>query len=176
MENSSAIFLPEYGPSYTGVSDNEETVAHEIAHQWFGDDVTEKEFSDLWLSEGFATYFSILYFEFRDGKDKKAELLSDTKQRYLKRSSNKFPVILKKYKDPMELLTTENYEKCALFLDALRNKVGDDNWFKGIRVYYDKFKHGNVSTSDFRNVMESVTGMDLNSFFQQWLNKPGLPE
>jgi aminopeptidase N len=176
MENSSAIFFPELSPSYTGVSNNEETVAHEIAHQWFGDDVTEKSFTDLWLSEGFATYFSILYFEFREGKNAKEDLLKKTKERYLRRSSGRFPVISKKYHDPMELLTTENYEKGALFLDALRNEVGDESWFKGIRAYYDKYKHQNVTTSDFRDIMESVSGKDLKSLFQKWLNKPGLPE
>jgi aminopeptidase N len=86
------------------------------------------------------------------------------------------PVILKKYNDPMELLTTENYEKGALFLDALRNKIGDKNWFRGIRIYYNKFRHKNVMTPDFRAVMESVSGKDLKPFFQKWLNNPGLPD
>lgn len=176
MENSSAIFLPEEGPSYTGKRNNDETLAHEIAHQWFGDDVTEKDFPELWLSEGFATYFSMLYFESREGENKMEALIKRAVQTYKKRSKGKVPVIYDRYESPVDLLSVENYQKGALFLHALRKYIGDDMWFAGIREYYNRFKHGNATTGDFREIMEQVSGRDLTPIFHRWLNRPGLPE
>ncbi len=176
MENSSAIFFPENSPTYTGSGDNEETVAHEIAHQWFGDDVTEKDFSQLWLSEGFATYFSMLYLGSRHGETRFNDLLQRAKRIYQHVSKGKIPVIYTGYKDPVELLSVENYQKGALFLDSLRHYIGDEAWYKGIRLYYHKFAHKNVTTDDFRKVMESTSHKGLAPMFHQWLDKPGLPE
>jgi aminopeptidase N len=176
MENSSAIFLPEMGASYTGRYNNEETVVHEIAHQWFGDDLTESDWSDLWLSEGFATYFSFLYFEDRDGEAAFHELIKNAKESYLKESPKTEPVVNENYKRLTDLLNSENYTKGALFLDALRNYIGNRAFFRGIKEYYNKFKHSNVTTTEFMNVMNGVSGKDLDSLFQRWLYAPGLPD
>ena len=176
MENSTAIFFPEKSPSYTGKSNNDETVAHEIAHQWFGDQVTEKEWSDLWLSEGFATYFSALYFESRCGKEALVKMLGQMKEEYIKYTKGNIPVVYKKYKDPVELLSVENYQKGALFLHALRLAVGDKAWFRGIREFYSKYSRGNTTTADFMEVMEQDSGIDLHRLFHQWLYRPGLPD
>ncbi len=175
MENSSAIFFPEDSPSYTGKRDNEETVAHEIAHQWFGDDVTEKNFSELWLSEGFATYFSILYMGSRYGEGKLNELIENEKSNYLKFSKGKIPVIYNGYKNPVELLSVENYNKGALFLNSLHHYIGDEAWCGGIRSYYRKYSHKNATTDDFRMEMERASHKKLVTMFNDWLRKPGLP-
>jgi aminopeptidase N len=176
MENSSAIFLPQNSPSFTGRRNNEATLAHEIAHQWFGDDITESDWSELWLSEGFATYFEMLYYEARDGEQRFEELIKRTKEGYLRQSRKISPVIDGNYAKITDLLNSENYDKGALFLHALRKHVGDEVWFKGIKEYYRQFAHANATTTDFKNVMTNVSGKELDSLFQKWLYEPGLPE
>jgi len=176
MENSSAVFLPENGPSYTGKYNNEETVAHEIAHQWFGDDLTESNWSEIWLSEGFATYFSFLYFESRNGETYYRDLIKQTKDNYVKWSRKSLPVVNENYSRLTDLLNIESYSKGALFLDAIRSFVGDELFFRGIKEYYKEFRHSNVTTGDFKSVMSKVSGRELDSLFRQWLYQPGLPD
>lgn len=175
MENSSAIFLGENSGVYRNKTDPEGLLAHEIAHQWFGDAVTESSWSELWLSEGFATYFSALYFESRDGKMKFDSILQQTRKTYLKTSDQKFPVIYNGYPHLNQLLNSENYQKGGLFLHALRIRVGDLAFFEGIRKYYNRYKDHNATTIDFRNQMERSSGQKLGVFFSKWLHQPGLP-
>ncbi len=176
MENSSAIFLPQTSSLEQNKSGNDEVLAHEIAHQWFGDDVTKSDWPELWLSEGFATYFSMLYFEHREGEDAFKQMLQRTRNDYLMHSSNTLPVITDHYLHLGDLLNVENYQKGALFLHELRTELGDDIFFNGIKEYYRKFEHSNVTTKDFENVMESVSNKNLDRLFQDWLYKPGLPK
>ncbi|MCL4547170.1 MAG: M1 family metallopeptidase [Bacteroidetes bacterium] len=173
MENSSAIFLPERSPSFTGRRNNDETVAHEIAHQWFGDDVSISNWSDLWLSEGFATYCSALYFESRDGEERFNQLLERIKEAYSRGHQDDATVVTDSYSNLEELLNVENYDKGALFLNALRKFIGDEFFFKGIKEYYKEFKHSNVSTDDFKKVMSSVSKKNLDPLFHKWLYEPG---
>lgn len=175
MENSSAIFLPEKGASYKRGRDNDMTVAHEILHQWFGDDVTESHWSDLWLSEGFATYFSACYEGSRHGKGAYQKIIDHMRTDYLANSPANVPVIDTTYHSLMELLNYENYTKGALFLDALRTQVGDANFFSGVREYYQTYRHGNATTADFEKMMEKASGQDLQPMFKRWLYTPGLP-
>ena len=175
MENSSAIFLMDKGSVFTGKSDPEELLAHEITHQWFGDAVTESSWSELWLSEGFATYFSALYFESRDGKTRFDSILNQIKQTYLKHSSRAYPVIYNGYPELNQLLNSENYQKAGLFLHALRLKVGDPAFFKSIGKYYSRFKNKNATTADFRSIVEAMSRQKLKPFFSLWLENPGLP-
>ncbi len=174
MENSSAIFFPENSRAFTDKGNDEETVAHEIAHQWFGDDVTESDWSELWLSEGFATYFQMLYYEKCEGTEKFNELVKNTRTNYLNHAGG-VPVINRHYKNLFSLLNAENYQKGALFLHALRKNIGDDAFFKGIKEYYQKFKHSNVTTGGFKGVMQDVSNKNLTVLFDEWLNNTGLP-
>jgi aminopeptidase N len=176
MENSSAIFLPQTAFAGMIKTDNDEILAHEIAHQWFGDDVTKSDWPELWLSEGFATYFSMLYFEFRDGKEKYNELIDSTRSAYLMYSSKTQPVITNHYLHLGDLLNVENYQKGALFLHTLRKTIGDEMFFKGIKEYYKRFEHSNTTTRDFEIVMEKVSSKNLDGLFERWLYQPGLPE
>ncbi len=173
MENSSAIFLPERSPSFTGRRNNDETVAHEIAHQWFGDDVSISNWPDLWLSEGFATYFSALYFESRDGEERFNQQLERIKGAYSRGHRVDATVVTDNYSKLEELLNVENYDKGALFLNALRKFIGDESFFKGIKEYYKEFRHSNVSTDDFKKVMSSVSKKNLDPLFNKWLYEPG---
>ncbi|OGU64136.1 MAG: hypothetical protein A2499_12485 [Stygiobacter sp. RIFOXYC12_FULL_38_8] len=175
MENSSAIFFTEKSPSFTGEKDNEETVAHEIAHQWFGDAVTMSDWSEVWLSEGFATYFTALYFEARDGKERFNKIMNEYMRSYRQSTNWKTPVIHQGYKKLSELLNVETYQKAAFFLHELRKKIGDKYFFNSVREYYKRFVHSNATTKDFKGIVESISGTKLDELFTNWLYYPGLP-
>lgn len=176
MENSSAIFLADQGAVYRRRSNPEGLLAHEIAHQWFGDAVTQSSWADLWLSESFATYFSALYFEARDGKNKFDSILDQTRSVYLRRSPKKAPVIYDGYPQLFQMMNAENYQKGALFLHALRQAIGEAAFFTTIRKYYALFKHRNASTADFQALAEAESRKGLDDLFTIWLRRPGLPE
>jgi aminopeptidase N len=174
MENSSAIFLSEN--SIRGTRQVEGTVSHEIAHQWFGDSVTERDWSELWLSEGFATYFGALFFEKADGVAAFRQRMQRMKPRifeYHQRTGR--PVIDTTLTDLMQLLNPNNYGKGAWVLHMLRGLLGDEQFFLGIRTYYERYRDGNATTQEFRLVMEEVSGRPLSWFFDQWLRRPGYP-
>lgn len=174
LENASTIFYSE--KSVTGKNTSETLIAHEIAHQWFGNAATEKEWNHLWLSEGFATYFALLYNEFTHGNAKRQkDMIEDRDKVIAFYKKQPAPVIDPSITEPMKLLNPYNYEKGSWFLHMLRLEVGDDNFWKGIRDYYKRFQYSNALTSDFQNVMEEASGKNLQSFFEQWLFKPGHP-
>ncbi|MDZ4708431.1 MAG: M1 family metallopeptidase [Saprospiraceae bacterium] len=176
MENSSVIFLNDGGRVFKAQSEPEELLAHEVAHQWFGDAVTLSDWSELWLSEGFATYFSALYFESREGKIRFDSIINQTKKEYLNQQPHLYPVIFNGYPRLFQLLNAENYQKGGLFLHALRLKIGDPAFFNSIRKYYSRFKNKNATSFDFRSVVESVSRQKLKPFFNRWLEHAGLPE
>jgi len=174
LENASAIFYFENSVGDKGI---EELMAHEIAHQWFGDAAGEDNFCDLWLSEGFATYMTNYYLENKYGPDTlKKRMRKDrvTVLNFERRS--KTPVVdTTKKNNLMALLNANSYQKGGWVLHMLRNKIGDNNFWKGIRAYYAKYNGGNAGTDDFRRVMEQASGDDLKPFFKQWLFTPGTP-
>lgn len=175
MENSSAIFYSEALFRESPVLD--EIAAHEIAHQWFGDSVTEFDWDHLWLSEGFATYFEALIDERLIGP----EALSEKMARHAEKiaayaPARDVPVVDPRQTDPSKKLTPLNYEKGAWILHMLRGMLGDEIFFKGIRRFYGTYEGGNVSSEEFQKVMESVSRTNLGSFFRQWLYQPGWPQ
>jgi aminopeptidase N len=175
MENSSAIF---YDEKLIGVKFDEELLAHEIAHQWFGDAATEKSWANLWLSEGFATYMTTCYLEHKYGPDtlKKREM-ADRRKVIRFESERLTPVIDSAVKDNyVQLLNANSYEKGGWVLHMLRRKLGDSLFWKGIRAYYAKEKGSNASTTDLRLAMEQVSGQNLELFFKQWLYTSGHPQ
>ena len=157
-------------------SDN--LVSHELAHQWFGDLLTCKDWSHAWLNEGFATYFAALWREQDQGVDDyqyymyipTMDVLVDELDRYHR------AIVNKSYWDADELFDAHTYEKGAWVLNGLRGLLGDDLFFKGIKNYVAKYKNSDVETSDFRKELENASGKDLESFFDQWLYSPGFPE
>jgi aminopeptidase N len=155
----------------------ESVVAHEIAHQWFGDSVTESTWADLWLSEGFATYFAGLFIERYEGQDAFRDYMRDAAQRYLnfeKRAN--FPIHDTETKDLMGLLNPNNYEKGSWVLHMLRKRLGDEVFFRALRDYYDKHHEANASTEDLRNALEKSSGKDLKDFFARWVFGSGHPQ
>jgi aminopeptidase N len=174
MENASTIFFDE--GAYDGSGGLEGTVAHEIAHQWFGDSVTESDWHHLWLSEGFATYFGALFFERADGRDKFLRIMLKEKERYMgDAASVARPVHDPEVKDLFKLLNRNNYQKGAWVLHMLRRVVGDEKFFAGVADYYRTYRDSNALTEDFRRVMELRAGRPLEWFFRQWIYEPGFP-
>ena len=155
MENAGAIFYSEN--SVTGKRKSESLLAHEIAHQWFGDSATEKEWAHLWLSEGFATYFTNLYLEHKYGRNKMNERLINERNKIIRfYERQQTPVIDEDQENYMKLLNANSYEKGGWFLHMLRMKIGDDLFWKSIRSYYQEYKYDNALTSDFKRVVEDI--------------------
>jgi aminopeptidase N len=174
LENANTIFYSESSVSGTGRS--ESLIAHEIAHQWFGNHATEKTFAHLWLSEGFATYMTILYFESFYGKDSATAMLVEDRREVIahaKRSDR--PVVDSLETDYMSLLNANSYEKGSFVLHMLRNELGDQNFKTAIRKYYSTYAGSVAGTEDLRKIFEEVSGKDLSLFFKQWLYTPGIP-
>ncbi len=174
MENASCIFYRE--GSVTGRRENESLFAHEIAHQWFGDAVTEGNWNHIWLSEGFATYFTDLYLEYTYGTERFLESLQDERSQVIRYSYKRLaPVVDSTPEVSRELLSPNSYEKGAWVLHMLRRELGDSLFRKSIRSYYRNYRHGNALTEDFTRTVREVSGRDLDPFFYQWLFEPGHP-
>ena len=174
MENASCIFYAE--SSVTGDRSNEDLYAHEIAHQWFGDMASEKSFAHLWLSEGFATYFTDLYFEHKYGREAFLKRLKKERDEAIAFAKTSTHAVVDSTTDLMSLLNANSYQKGAWVLHMLRGEVGDTLFHKIIQTYYNQYKGGNADTRDFEAVAERVSGKELRWFFDQWLYRPGIPK
>jgi aminopeptidase N len=176
MENAGAIFYADRlfrTPAGVGVG----LIAHETAHQWFGDAVTEREWGHLWLSEGFATYFAALYTEHAFGDSTfRAEMARIRGQVTGAAIVAQRPVIDTAQTDLMQLLNANSYQKGGFVLHMLRREVGDSAFFAGVRAYYANGTHGTAVTTDLRREVERAAGRDLGWFFDQWLRRPGFAE
>ncbi len=174
MENAGCIFYDEN--AINGKRTCETLLVHEIAHQWFGNSATEKEWEDIWLSEGFATYFTNLYIEEVKGEDAFRFQLQQDRSKVIQFKKNyNHPIVDTSYTDLMDLLNPNSYQKGAWVVHMLRRKLGDELFKNGVMAYYRKYRLSNASTNDFKNVMEEVSGLDLNQFFKQWLYSSGHP-
>lgn len=185
MENSSAIvftnnlFDPRGNEKMStrfGIPTRiENLVAHEIAHQWFGDSVTEATWSDLWLSEGFATYFAGLFIEKHESEAAFREYMHDAAQRYFAYEKQRNAPIYDDSSELTKLLNENNYEKGAWVLHMLRRRLGDEAFFRGLRSYYNKHREANATTDDLRDALEKASGKDLREFFRRWIYGAGHP-
>jgi aminopeptidase N len=152
-------------------------VAHEIAHQWFGDSVTQSTWSDLWLSEGFATYFAALFIRHTDGEDAFKSYMARARETYLgNANSTRTPLHDTETEDLMRLLNPNNYQKGAWILHMLRAELGDTHFFGGIKLYYQQHKNDTATSEDLRRALEKVSGRDLKQFFSSWVYGSGHPQ
>lgn len=151
-------------------------VIHEIAHQWFGNSVTEYDWDDIWLSEGFATYFTLLFIEHQYGRDEFLAGLRSSKTRVdnFQMKNPDYTIVHDNLKDMGKVTTGQTYQKGSWTLHMLRGVVGTDTFWKGIQNYYARYKDSNATTADFQREMEEASGMDLSTFFEQWLYKGGM--
>ena len=175
MEAASAIL---YGDDAVVGDRNERwrnVIIHEVAHQWFGNALTEYDWDDVWLSEGFATYFTLLFIEHQYGRDAFLAGLASSKITVDDFYANnpKYRIVHDNLNDMSKVVSRQTYQKGSWTLHMLRGIVGTDVFWKGIRAYYKKYKDSNASTADFQREMEEASGLDLNDFFQQWLYRPG---
>lgn len=183
MENASNIFYYQNSVAINSFQHKhnrplEDLFAHETAHQWFGDEASEADWQHVWLSEGFATYMTHLYMEFRYGADSLKKRMKHDRDLiiafYKKRQT---PVVDTSSKNNlMKLLNINSYEKGSWALHMLRRKLGNEVFQKGIRTYYATYKGSNATTDDFMHVMEKVSKQNLQLFFRQWLYTAGQPE
>ena len=159
----------------TGDRERENTITHEIAHHWFGNAVTEDDWDHVWLSEGFATYFTLLFIEYAYGRDRFVEGLKRSRERVFEfyKDNPDYHIVHDNLTDMSKVTTRNTYQKGAWVLHMLRGLMGDESFWAGIREYYRRFRDTNASTQDFRHVMEEFSGEDLSWFFHQWLYQGG---
>ena len=174
METSSAIF---YGEDLVTGKRDERTrnvVIHEIAHQWFGNAITETTWDDAWLSEGFATFFTLLFIEDEYGKDEYLKGIIKARKSVYDMSVKMpdFSIVSERTAEKEDVTSGITYQKGAWVIHMLRNLMGEKNFKKGIQNYYAKYFNANTTTSEFRAEMEKVSGKDLKLFFKQWLYQP----
>ena len=175
MEAASAILYSESSVTGTGSVRWRNVVIHEIAHQWFGNAVTEADWDDVWLSEGFATYFTLLYIEHAYGRDEFVRGLQSSRSTVMSfAAKNPAYTIIHQNLSRMEDVTSSHtYQKGSWTLHMLRGVIGSEAFQRGIRAYYARHFNGNATTADFRRAMEEASGQELGWFFEQWLYKPG---
>lgn len=150
--------------------------SHELAHQWFGDTVTCKDWGDVWLNEGFATFFEMLYMEHKGGKDRYDTERANALQAYLGEAQRyKRPVSTNLYPNGDRMFDSHTYPKGGLILHMLRRELGDAAFFKGLGHYLNKNRYKPVDTHDLVQAMSESVGHSVAPFFNQWIFKPGHP-
>jgi aminopeptidase N len=171
-EHATIIFYDE-----KGVASGSGAVVHEMAHQWWGNAVTQSDWDDVWLSEGFATYFTHLFREHYEGREAFVRGMKDDAANILRagQTTPNIPVVHQRLSDMGTVLNWFVYSKGGWMLHMLRALIGTDVFWNGIRQYYVLYQNRNASTDDFRQVMERASGRDLEWFFHQWLNRGGMP-
>ena len=152
--------------------------SHELAHQWFGDYVTCRDWSDIWLNESFATYFQAMWDEHKLGGDD--FLYSDVKANqdaYFTawKQGNRRPIVTKNYANPDAVFDTYAYPRGGAVLHMLRKTLGEDNWWRAINYYLRKYANQPVETEQFRIAIEESTGQAMDWFFDEWLYRMGHP-
>jgi len=180
MESTSAtamthrIMVDERGePDFPAIG----IVSHELAHQWWGDLITLRSWAHTWLNESFATYSDYLYRRFEKGDDEGALDLRDKLDAYLREAGTRYirPIVSDRYDSPEDMFDAHTYPKGARVLHMLRALVGDEPFFKTLSHFLHRYAFDAVDTADFIRSVKTVTGQNLDWFFDQWLYKPGHP-
>lgn len=175
MESATAIFYGENSVTGQRSVRWRNVIIHEIAHQWFGNAVTEYDWDDVWLSEGFATYFTLLFIEHAYGRDEFVAGLKRSRDRvmaFYERNPD-YRIVHDNLTDMRQVTTSNTYQKGSWTLHMLRGIIGDDAFWKGVQAYYRNHRDRNATTDDFRRAMEEASGRDLSQFFRQWLYRGG---
>ncbi len=173
MENATAIFYSDNAFRQNRVGTG--LIAHETAHQWFGDAVTPRRWQDLWLSEGFATYFAALYTQRSRGDSAfRAEMQRIRDEIIAADVVAKRPVVdTVGAETPLTLLNANSYQKGGFVLHMLRTQLGDSAFFGALRAYQRRYRHGTAITDELRAELERRSGTSLATFFNEWLHAPG---
>jgi aminopeptidase N len=152
-------------------------VSHELAHQWWGDLVTLRTWSEAWINESFATYCDYLYFGHALGPEEGAVNLLNKKNAYLQEARERYvrPIVFDRYESPPNIFDSHSYPKGALVLHMLRFILGDEAFFRTLSAFLHEHDFDVADTHDFMKTVKTVTGQNLDWFFEQWLYKPGHP-
>ena len=177
MEAATAIMYHESSVTGTRAVRWRNVIIHEVAHQWWGNAVTEADWDDVWLSEGFATYFTLLFIEHAYGRDEFVEGLRSSAERIFTQYADDpgYRIVHDDLSDMRRVTSGATYQKGSWILHMLRSQLGDEAFWSGISAYYARFMNANATTADFRSEMERASGIDLETFFQQWLYEGGNP-
>jgi len=175
MEAATAIFYGENSVTGNRSARWRNVIIHEVAHQWFGNAVTEYDWNDVWLSEGFATYFTLLFIEHAYGRDAFVAGLKSSRDRVMAfyDGDPDYRVVHENLTDMSQVTSSNTYQKGSWTLHMLRGLIGDEAFWRGVQAYYREYRDSNASTDDFRRAMEEASGRDLAEFFQQWLYQGG---
>ncbi|MBI4425883.1 MAG: M1 family metallopeptidase [Elusimicrobia bacterium] len=152
-------------------------VAHELAHQWFGDLVTCRDWSHAWLNEGFATYFETLFTQHDKGQDEFDYELYRNRQAYFDEDEHRYrrPIVSQTFKHPWVLFDRHLYEKGGWVLHMLRAALGERDWWRAIQHYIRRHQNQSVATQDLVEAIEEATGRNLRPFFDRWVFQAGYP-
>ncbi len=181
MENTSATTLTVRAlqkPAERVDLDYESLISHELAHQWWGDLVTCRDWSEGWLNEGFATYSEIVFLEADSGKDAADFARLEQMCSYMTEDGGDYrrPIVDTRYRHPSDIFDRHFYEKGACVSHMLRATLGDAAWRRSLKRYLERHAFGAVETADLRRACEEESGRNLSWFFEQWLEKGGHPE
>jgi aminopeptidase N len=179
MENTSCTTLTDstlFTDATENIRSSQGLVAHEMAHQWFGDLVTCKDWSDIWLNEGFATCYESLYEEHRHGRDSMLYELYQRARQITGMANDTNAVVRRTYNAPGDMFNYLAYPKGGWVLHMLRAQLGKDLYRRCIRTYLERHEYGNVVTDDLRAVIEELSGRSYDQFFDQWIYHAHHPE
>jgi len=178
MENTSATTLGEralYDERRKLDDDPDGLIAHELAHQWYGDLLTCRDWAHLWLNEGFASYFEALWDEHHNGAEEFAHNMRG-KARGAVDGGREHPVVWRGYTSPDEQFDSRAYPKGAWVLHMIRRRLGDELFWQVMKTYTERFSHQTVETRDLRKTIEAATGRSFERFFHDWTERAGSPD
>ncbi|MDB6068185.1 MAG: putative rane alanyl aminopeptidase [Pedosphaera sp.] len=179
MENTSATTLTDstlFTEATENLHNSESLVSHEMAHQWFGDLVTCKDWSHIWLNEGAATYYAMLYDGHKNGRDSMLYALYQNARQITSMPNDTNSIVRRNFDAPRDMFGYLAYPKGGWVLYMLRSQLGEELYRKCIKTYLERHQYGNVVTEDLRAVIEELTGQSYDQFFDQWLFHAHQPE
>ncbi len=179
MENTTLTVLNEgtlHPDGFESLRSSDGLVAHELAHQWFGNLVTCKDWSHLWLNEGFATYYDALYQGHRHGREGLLYAMYQNAGGVLSVPNDKIPIVHRGFSDPEEQFSFRSYPKGSWILHMLRNQLGEDLYRRCVRTYLERHKFGVVETQDLVKVIEELSGRSYDAFFDQYVYHAQQPD
>jgi aminopeptidase N len=178
MENTTLTVLNTYTlfrPETENLRTSQGLIAHELSHQWFGDLVTCKDWGQLWLNEGFATYYEELYDEHKNGRDEFLYRMWEGAKSITGQLNDPRPIVSRDFKNPDEMFDWRSYGKGGWVLHMLRHQLGPDLYRRCIKTYLERHAYGSVTTEDLNNVIEELSGRSFDQFFDQWVYHAGTP-
>jgi len=179
MENTSATTLTDdtlFTKATENIRNSEGLISHELAHQWFGDLVTCKDWSHIWLNEGFATYYESLYDAHKNGRDAMLYELYQRARQIVGIPNDTEAIVRRTYDRPSDMFGYLSYPKAGWVLHMLRAQLGEDLYRRCIKTYLERHQYGSVVTEDLRAVIEELSGRSYDQFFDQWLYHGHHPE